>query len=167
MSWSSINVSCPVSHPWAIHCSISSACCVSVLRGCGIRVLLVVHQKHSGHMRAASLHHIPPGRCSPVRGVCCLLWQNRAWTCGTQRCSKRTRVAHLRERRAPGDRGSGEHAARPAWPDPARTGQYPLVAARLLEDALAVHLTEWITEQFQSCAIGVTEVERPANLLIR
>src|SRR5262245_15264813 len=61
----------------------------------------------------------------------------------------------------------GEHAARPAWPDPARTNQYPVATARPLEDALAVHLAEGITEQLQSCAIGITEVERPANLLIR
>src|SRR5919108_2419300 len=57
ISWSAINVSCPVSHPWATHCSISSACCVSVLRGCDIRVLLVVYEKDSGQRRAVSLHH--------------------------------------------------------------------------------------------------------------
>ena len=100
-------------------------------------------------MRAASLHHTPPGRCSPIRKALA------------------EQVVHLRERQAPGDRGSGEHAARPAWPDPARAGQYLLVAAHPLEDALAVHLAKWITEQFQSCTIGVTEVERAANLLIR
>ena len=62
-----INVSCPVSHPCAIHCSISAACCVSVLRSGDIRVLLMVHPKGSGHMRAASHHHTRSCRCSTVR----------------------------------------------------------------------------------------------------
>ena len=47
----------------------------------------------------------------------------------------------------------------PAWPDTARAGQYPGVAAQPLKDALAVHLAKRITKQLQACAIGVTEVE--------
>src|SRR5215510_2836237 len=70
MSWSSINVSCPVSHPCAIHCSIAAACCVSVLRGCDIRVLLIVPMKGSGHMRVASPYHTRSCRCSTsAKGV--------------------------------------------------------------------------------------------------
>src|SRR5262245_27639152 len=73
--------------------------------------------------------------------------------------SKRARVTHLRECRAAGGYGSGEHALRSAWPDAARAGQYPGAAARPLEDALAVHLAKWLTEQLQASAIGITEVE--------
>src|SRR5215831_10135911 len=70
MSWSSINVSCPVSHPCAIHCSIAAACCVSVLRDCDIRVLLIVPMKDSGHMCVTSFYHTRPGRCSTsAKGV--------------------------------------------------------------------------------------------------
>src|SRR5437899_2075063 len=79
-------------------------------------------------------------------------------TCGCVPTTARG-VTHLRERRAPGGHGRGKHAPRPARPDAARAGQYPVVAARPLEDALAVHLAKWITEQLQACAIGVTEVE--------
>ena len=40
-----------------------------------------------------------------------------------------------------------------------RQAPHPGAAAQSLEDAFAVHLAKRITEQFQACAIGVTEVE--------
>ena len=55
-------------------------------------------------------------------------------------------IAHLRERRAPGDHGCGEHAPRPARPAPACAGQYPGAADQPSEEACAVPLTKRIME---------------------
>src|SRR5215471_3630765 len=56
-------------------------------------------------------------------------------------------IAHLRERRAPGDHGRGEHAPRPARPAPACAGQYAVAADQPSEEACAVPLTKRIMDK--------------------